>query len=131
MAEPRPRTDPVVWIILAVVLALVVPGVLMMSFFTGWMMPFGTFGMPLWGSAAMLGGVVVTVLVILILARAVQAVPPPAPAGWAPPPFAYPGYPAPAAGNPALQALDARYAKGEISRDEYLRVRADLEGRAR
>ena len=38
------------------VLALVVPGVLMMSFFNGWMMPFGTFGMPLWGSAAMLGG---------------------------------------------------------------------------
>lgn len=131
MAEPRPRTDPVVWIILAVVLALVLPGVLMMSFFTGWMMPSGTFGMPLWGSAAMLGGVAVTILVVWVLARAIQAVPPPAAPGWVPPPYAYPAYAAPAPGNPALQALDARYAKGEISRDEYLRVRADLEGRTR
>lgn len=31
----------------------------------------------------------------------------------------------------AAEILDARYARGEISREEYLRARADLEGRVR
>ena len=31
----------------------------------------------------------------------------------------------------ATEILDARYARGEISREEYLRPRADLEGRVR
>ncbi|MFA5895967.1 MAG: SHOCT domain-containing protein [Thermoplasmata archaeon] len=30
---------------------------------------------------------------------------------------------------PAIDVLNARYARGEISRDEYLRLRADLDGR--
>jgi putative membrane protein len=34
----------------------------------------------------------------------------------------------PSAGGTAREALDLRYARGEISREEYLQARRDLEG---
>ena len=62
--------------------------------------------------------VVVGVIVLVIVGvtrSASHNAPPPTP--WAP-----------HAPNPALAALDLRYARGEIERDEYLRRRADLLG---
>jgi uncharacterized membrane protein len=38
-------------------------------------------------------------------------------------------YPAPPPRDPALEAVRMRYARGEISREEYAAVAADLEGR--
>lgn len=36
---------------------------------------------------------------------------------------------APGAGEDALAIASARYARGEISRDDYLQIRQDLQGR--
>ncbi len=39
----------------------------------------------------------------------------------------FPRHPAPAtSGDPAMAALRLRYARGEVDRDEFLRIRADL-----
>ena len=38
--------------------------------------------------------------------------------------------PPPPSAATALETLNVRYARGEISREEYQRIRADLEGRA-
>lgn len=60
-------------------------------------------------------------LYLLLVPGAVQPV--------IPPPYPHPewGYPPPE--MTSLQILDARYARGEMSRDDYLRMRQDLEPR--
>ena len=50
----------------------------------------------------------------------------PPPPGWGPPPT--PLAPPPAAVDPALNEARLRYARGEISRDDYLRIAGDLTG---
>ena len=132
MSTTTERTDPAVWIVLALVLLLLVPGALMMGF-GGFGMMGGTGmmgGWTGWGLGALVGlGVVFAVLYFVV--KAIQATP--SRPGYMPYPYAAPPYPtqAPGAPGPDPRAiLDARYAKGEIMRDEYLRMRADLEGRA-
>ncbi len=130
MAQPQTHDDSGLWIVLALVLLLLVPGVFMMGFWgTGMMGGAGWSGMSWGGWLGVALGVGVVAVVLFLVLRAVQATPHrayPAYPAWqpAPPPGAPPG-----AMN-AVQILDARYAKGEITRDEYLRMRADLEGRA-
>lgn len=81
--------------------------------------PFGSgWGMMGWGPIFM---VIPAALLILILLAASGAFTPRA----AYPPYVMPPPPA----SSALDALNARYARGEIARDEYLRIKADLEGR--
>jgi len=131
MSTTTERTDPAVWIVLALVLLLLVPGALMMGFGGfGMMGGTGMGGWTGWGLGALVGlGVVFAVLYFVV--KAIQATP--SRPGYMPYPYAAPPYPtqAPGAPGPDPRAiLDARYAKGEIMRDEYLRMRADLEGRA-
>ena len=131
MSTSTERTDPAVWIVLALVLLLLVPGALMMGFGGfGMMGGTGMGGWTGWGLGALVGlGVVFAVLYFVV--KAIQATP--SRPGYMPYPYAAPPYPtqAPGAPGPDPRAiLDARYAKGEITRDEYLRMRADLEGRA-
>jgi len=131
MSTTTERTDPAVWIVLALVLLLLVPGALMMGFGGfGMMGGTGMGGWTGWGLGALVGlGVVFAVLYFVV--KAIQATP--SRPGYMPYPYAAPPYPtqAPGAPGPDPRAiLDARYAKGEITRDEYLRMRADLEGRA-
>lgn len=38
--------------------------------------------------------------------------------------------PGPPSGKASLEILDARYARGEITREEYLRIRADITGQS-
>ena len=107
------NTNPVVWFGFAVLLAIGLM-LLLTSFVpsnTGWWMM--TWGMG-WGLVAML---VPVVLIILVLVAALGALTPPP--EYVPPPPS------------TLETLDIRYARGEIPRDEYLRVRADLEHGAR
>jgi len=131
MSTTTERTDPAVWIVLALVLLLLVPGALMMGFGGfGMMGGTGMGGWTGWGLGALVGlGVIFAVLYFVV--KAIQATP--SRPGYMPYPYAAPPYPtqAPGAPGPDPRAiLDARYAKGEIMRDEYLRMRADLEGRA-
>ncbi len=126
MSTTTERTDPTLWIVLALVALLVVPGALMMGFWgTGMMGGTGMGNWTGWGLVGAFVGLAVVVVVLYVLVKAIQATPSRpvyAPYAYAPPP-----YPSPAADSRAI--LDARYAKGEITRDEYLRMRADLEGR--
>ena len=131
MSTTTERTDPALWIVLALVLLLLVPGALMMGFGGfGMMGGTGMGGWTGWGLGALVGlGVVFAVLYFVV--KAIQATP--SRPGYMPYPYAAPPYAmqAPGAPGPDPRAiLDARYAKGEITRDEYLRMRADLEGRA-
>lgn len=73
-----------------------------------------------WGMAMMLVPLVVLVLLLLAFAGALSLHGLPA---------AYvPATTAPILAGSAREILDARYARGEISQDEYLRIRADLTG---
>lgn len=71
-----------------------------------------------WGVAMMLIPLGVLVLLILVIVEA--ASPRQVPMAHVPP------APPPVPPASALEILNARYARGEISRDEYLRIRSDL-----
>ena len=108
------RQDPAFWIVLAAALLIFTP-------FALW---FGVWGSIVGPSPALDAGwtlrgafvLGLAVLALVFVAKAVSMTPTPvATAGM--PPHSEP-----------RSILDARYAKGEITRDEYLRMRADLEG---
>ena len=119
MATSNARSDPALWIVLALLLGFVVPAALMTAFWGRGMMGGswmdGNWGA--WGLAPFVGLAIVLVLIVL-LARAIQVIPD-RPALV---------HPVTAPPNPAdaWSILDARYAKGEITREEYVRMRADL-----
>jgi len=108
--------NPLLWLAFAVVLA-----VGLIPVFAAALMPYGTsygmMGVGMGWSAIFM--IVPAVLLILVLLAALGAGAPSqayVPAAFAPAPS-------------AIETLNTRYARGEISREEYLRSRADLEGR--
>lgn len=110
------------WLVFAIVLA-----VGLMAVFAAAFMPFGTsYGMMGvgmgWGALFMVVPAVVLILVLLAVLGAFSPSLPYVPSAYAP--SVYVPVPAP------LEALDGRYARGEISREEYQRIRADLERRS-
>ncbi len=110
------RTDPILWV---AIVATVVAGLLLVLFMGGWNTSAGMMGGGAWAWAplGMVGAVLLVLLIIVVAARTGEPTPPPVYL----PPTAF------ATSGTALQTLDARYARGEISRDEYLRIRQDLE----
>ncbi len=121
MASPPHRDDTWLWVLVIVI--LLIPGVFMMGAWGTGMMG-GYVASSFWLVAGMVLVAVVVVLVIVLLVRGIQRIPPS-------PAYTYPYYAPPAApgGLTPVQILDARYARGEITRDEYLRMRQDLESR--
>jgi putative membrane protein len=104
------QTSPLVWLGLAIVLAV------------GLMAVFAAFFAPYGGGYGMMGGgmgwgvlfmVVPAVFLIVLLLAALGAFPP----GRAYVPA-----------SPALETLQVRYARGELTHEDYVRMRADLEG---
>ena len=110
------RQDPAFWIVIAAALLIVTP-------FALW---FGVWGAlvgprPALEAGWTLRGVFVlglAALALVFVAKAVSMTPTPVLTAGLPPQ------------TEPRAILDARYAKGEITRDEYLRMRADLEGPA-
>ncbi len=85
------------------------------------------------GGSAMGGGwvgVVGTLVVVAVAGLALLLLRPGAVQPVIPPPDAFLA-PPPAPGSEAMQILDARYARGELTRDEYLAMREDLRPRNR
>lgn len=119
------RTNPWLWPLIAILLVLggvaLVWALLMPAtgaYYGGYYGMMGSLGG--WGVAMMLVPLAVFTLLILVIVGA---------AGPHEAPMAYAPAPPPAVPPPtAFEILNARYARGEISRDEYLRIRGDLTG---
>ncbi len=114
MATRTLRQDPAFWIVLAAALLIVTPFALWFGVWGAIVGPRPAFeaGWTIRG-AFVLG---LAVLALVFVSKAVSMTPTPVSTAVLP------------AHNEPRSILDARYAKGEITRDEYLRMRADLEG---
>ena len=103
------------WLVLTIVLV-----VGLMALFAALASPWGTgYGMMGWGWGVLMMAVPLVLLVLILLVVSGAFAPRPAASAYLAP-VSPP--------SSATEILDARYARGEISREEYLRVRADLEG---
>jgi len=105
-----------IWIV-----AIVVLGFGLLALFAAAAMPtgghFGMMGSGSWGWAMLMMAVpaIVLIAVLILILGALRL------------PSQGPIYPGPMPPPPsALDALDHRYARGELSREEYLRMRGDL-----
>lgn len=111
------RKNPLTWLAIALVLAIVIMavfGVLSMNNYGGY---YGMMGTGAWGWGVLMMAVPGVLLIIILLAALGGL-------GERPMPVPYAAYPAPS--PTALGVLEARYARGEISREDYLRMREDL-----
>jgi putative membrane protein len=106
------RMSPLAWLGAALVVAIalmVIFGVLSFSTYGGY---YGMMGSGSWGWAVVMMAVPAGILIVILLAAL----------GGLREPVAYPGY-APAN---SLEVLEQRYARGEVSREDYLKIRDDL-----
>lgn len=108
------KMSPLAWLGIGLVVAIalmVILGVLSFSTFGGY---YGMMGSGSWGWATLMMGVPGVLLIVILLA-ALGGMREPAPNEmYAPPPQ-----------NP-LQILEQRYARGELTREDYLKIRDDL-----
>jgi putative membrane protein len=107
------QTSPLLWLGIALVIAVGTMAAFAAAF-TPWGTGTGMMGFGMGGGALFMAVPVLFLILILLVALG----------AWTPRrPYLVP-YPS------AIESLDARYARGELARDEYLRIRADLERRA-
>lgn len=107
-------TKPLTWLAAALVVAIglmAVFGTLAMTSYGGY---YGMMGGGSWGWALLMMGIPAVILIVILLAAL----------GGLTEPAAYPTY-APAPQDP-LKILEQRYARGELTREDYLKVRDDL-----
>lgn len=108
------RIDPLRWLGIALVVAVGLMaglGYVTMSTTGGY---YGMMGGGSWGWALVMMGIPAVILVLILLAAL----------GGLGEPAAVPAY-APPAQNP-VEILEQRYARGELSREDYLKIREDL-----
>ncbi len=123
MATEGRHTELWIGVIVLIAVLILVPGMFLFTGIgTGMMGGGGTMGWAPFG----IGMVIVVVLIVVVLAFTQRS----ETGAWPPYPYApYAAPPPPAANLTPVQILDARYARGDITRDEYLRMRQDLEAR--
>ncbi len=110
------NSNPLPWLGIALVIAIGLMAVLGVLSFSTYGGSYGMMGGGSWGWAALMMGVPAVILIIILLAALGGLREPMPSAGYAPPPA-----------NP-LEILEHRYARGEVSREDYLRIREDLRG---
>ncbi len=108
------KTGPLAWLAIALVVAIALMAVLGVLSFSSYGGYYGMMGSESWGWAMLMMGVPAVVLIV-ILAVALSGMQEPA---------VDPNY-VPPASNP-LDILEQRYARGELTREDYLRIRDDL-----
>ncbi len=108
------KMSPLAWLGIALVVAIalmVILGVLGSSTYGGY---YGMMSGGSWGWAVLMMGIPAVVLIVVLLAAL----------GGLSEPAAYPTY-APLRERP-IDILEQRYARGELTREDYLRIRDDL-----
>ncbi len=105
------KMSPLAWLGVALVVAIALMVVLGSTAYGGY---YGMMGSGSWGWAALMMGIPAVVLIVVLLAAL----------GGLGEPRAYPAY-APPPENP-LEILERRYARGELTREDYLKIRDDL-----
>lgn len=108
------KMSPLMWLGIALVVALalmVIVGALGASTYGGY---YGMMSSGSWGWAALMMGIPAVVLIVVLLAAL----------GGLGEPAAVPTF-APSRENP-MDILEQRYARGEVTREDYLRIRDDL-----
>lgn len=109
-----PKTSPLAWLGIGLVVAIalmVILGVLSFSTYGGY---YGMMGTGSWGWALLMMGIPAVILIVILLAAL----------GGLREPMAYPAS-TPSPQNP-LEILDQRYARGELTREDYQKIRDDL-----
>lgn len=112
------RVSPLTWLGIALAVAILLMAIfaaLSLWAFGGSSRGYGMMGGEGWGWPVMVLGIPVVILIVVLIVVLV-GLREPGPAS-VPPPSVTP-----------LDTLNARYARSEISRDEYLRIRDDLTG---
>ncbi len=108
------KMSPLLWLGVALVVAIalmVLLGLLSVSSYGGY---YGMMGSGSWGWALLMMGIPAVVLIVILLIALGGLREPAVPPNYgAPPPH-------------PLQILEARYARGELTREDYLRIRDDL-----
>ncbi len=110
------KPNPLPWLGIALVVAIALMAVLGVLSFSTYGGSYGMMGGGSWGWAALMMGVPAIILIIILLA-ALGGLREPTPSA------VYGARPQ----NP-LEILEHRYARGEVSREDYLRIREDLLG---
>ncbi len=108
------KISPLAWLGIAVVVAIalmVILGLLGSSATGGY---YGMMGSGSWGWAALMMGIPAVILIVVLLAALGGLGEPRVFSGYVPPPE-----------NP-LEILERRYARGELTREDYLKIRDDL-----
>ena len=108
------RVSSLAWLGIALVVAIALMaifGALSFSTYGGY---YGMMGSGSWGWAALMMGIPAVILIIILVA-ALGGLREPAP---------YPTYIPPPANS--LEILEQRYARGELTREDYLKIREDL-----
>lgn len=111
------RMSPLAWLGIALVVAIglmVAFGTLGLTTYGGY---YGMMGSGAWGWGVVMMAVPAVILIVILLAAL---------GGLREPvtPVSYPAY-APPPSNP-MEVLEQRYARGELNREDYLRIREDL-----
>lgn len=122
-SSSRERTATIALVVIAAVLIVLLMAWALGGFGVGGMMggsPYGT------ANGYMLIGVFIVLaigglLYLLLVPGLAQPV--------IPPPYPHPEWGSPPSTNPAVRILDERYARGEITREQYMQMRRDLESR--
>ena len=108
------RMSPLAWLGVALVVAIALMaifGVLSFSTYGGY---YGMMGSGSWGWALLMMGIPAVILIVILFAAL----------GGLREPVGYPNY-VPPPQNP-LDILEQRYARGELTREDYMKIRDDL-----